>query len=108
MTEEHSLKRYFAVFAALIALTAMTTFVDYVDLGRMNFVVAMAIAAAKAMLVALFFMNLRHSAGLFRVVAITGLLFLAILMAGSLADGLTREWSPTPSDWGPAITLPQP
>ena len=46
---------------ALIALTVITTAVAYVDLGAFSVVVALAIAVCKMLLVALFFMHLRHS-----------------------------------------------
>src|SRR5688500_12190680 len=49
-----------AVFAALIVLTFMTVAVTWVDFGRTaNVWIALVIAAAKAGLVALYFMHLR-------------------------------------------------
>ena len=92
-------KTYVGVFAALISLTLLTTGVAYIDMGRMNTVVALAIAVAKMLLVILFFMHLKYSPGLIRLVILAGFFWLAVLVAISLADELTRGWSPTPQPW---------
>ena len=65
-----SLKTYVAIFAVLLALTATTVAIAHVDLGRLNTVVALVIAFAKALLVALFFMHLRYSSQLTKIVAL--------------------------------------
>ena len=67
-----SAKTYTLVFLALLALTAITTAVAYVDLGHFSVVVALAIAVLKMLLVALFFMHLRHSTMLTRIVCSCG------------------------------------
>ena len=85
-------KTYTLVFAALLALTAITTAVAYVDLGHFSVVVALAIAVVKMLLVALFFMHLRHSTTLTRIVVIGGLLWLAILIGLSMCDFISRNW----------------
>jgi cytochrome c oxidase subunit 4 len=61
--QEHidSVKTYVLVFIGLIFLTVATTAVAFVDLGPFSIVVALAIAVCKMLLVALFFMHLRHS-----------------------------------------------
>lgn len=87
-----SVKTYTGVFVALIALTVVTTAVAYVDLGPLSVVVALAIAVLKMLLVALFFMHLRHSTMLTRIVVAGGLLWLAILIALTLSDLITRSW----------------
>lgn len=97
-------KIYVAVFAALICLTALTTGVAFVDMGRMNTVVALAIAVAKMLLVILFFMHVKYATGLTRIVILAGFFWLAILVALSLADELTRSWSPTAQPW--SVLLP--
>ena len=62
MTEHvDSVKTYALVFAALIFLTVVTTAVAFVDLGPFSVVMALAIAVCKMLLVALFFMHVRHS-----------------------------------------------
>ena len=91
-----SVRTYAVVFAALIALTIVTTTVAFVDLGPFSVVAALAFAVCKMLLVALFFMHVRHSTRLTRLVVIGGLLWLAILIAGTLTDFVTRGWIGTP------------
>jgi cytochrome c oxidase subunit 4 len=81
---------YLIVFATLIALTAITATVAEIDLGAMNVVAALLIAVLKATLVATFFMHLRFTSSLTRLTVIVALLFLSILIFGSLDDVLTR------------------
>jgi cytochrome c oxidase subunit 4 len=96
--QEHvdSLKTYTLVFLSLLILTAATTLVATIDLGRLNIVMALFIAVVKMMLVALFFMHLRHSTILTKVVVGGGMLWLGILLVLSLADFNTRGWLPVP------------
>ena len=96
--QEHidSIKTYSVVFILLLILTFVTTMVATIDLGAFNVVVALTIAAIKMMLVALFFMHLRHSTILMKVVIGGGLLWLGILLVLSLADFGTRGWLPVP------------
>src|ERR1051325_7153015 len=93
MTEHvDSVRTYVLVFAGLIVLTVLTTAVAFVDLGPFSVVVALAIAVCKMLLVALFFMHLRHSTRLTRVVVLGGLLWLAILLLLTLSDFVSRTW----------------
>ena len=85
---------YFAVFAALIVLTATTTAVSFLDLGPWNTVVALGIAFLKATLVVLFFMHVKYSPRLTQIVIAGGLFWLAILLALTLSDFMTRGWLP--------------
>jgi cytochrome c oxidase subunit 4 len=97
MTEHvDSTKTYLLVFAGLIALTVITTAVAFVDLGPFSVVVALTIAVCKMLLVALFFMHIRHSTRLTKLVVLGGLLWLAILIVLSLSDFVTRGWVGVP------------
>jgi cytochrome c oxidase subunit 4 len=89
---EHIVPRkiYFAVAAALMVLLVATYAAAQVDLGPFNIVVALAIAFTKAILVVLFFMEVRWSSRLTWVVAAAGVLWLALLIGGTLDDFLTR------------------
>jgi cytochrome c oxidase subunit 4 len=87
-----SIKTYTIVLITLLVLTATTCAVSFIDLGRMNVVVAVGIAFAKASLVALIFMHLRYSRRLMSVVAAAGLFWLGILIALTMGDYLTRGW----------------
>jgi cytochrome c oxidase subunit 4 len=92
-------KLYISVFIALIALTALTTGVAFINLGKWNTVAALAIAVCKASLVVLFFMHLRWSSNLLRIVVASSLLWLAILIVLTISDVFTRDWTPVPSNW---------
>jgi cytochrome c oxidase subunit IV len=91
---EHAdaVKIYTFVFIGLLVLTGVTTAVAYVDLGPFSVVVALAIAVVKMLLVALFFMHLRHSTVLTRLVVAGGLLWLGILIGLSMSDFASRSW----------------
>ena len=83
---------YYAIFATLLVLTGVTVAAAYVDLGRMNAVVALAIAGFKAVIVVLFFMHLKYSTRLVKLTLIAGLYWMGILLALTLSDYLTRGW----------------
>ena len=85
-----SRKVYFAVAAALMFLLVATYAVAQMDLGPFNIVVALSIAFVKAMLVVLFFMEVRWGSKLTWLVFGASLLWLAILMGGVLDDVATR------------------
>jgi cytochrome c oxidase subunit IV len=92
MSAQHvvPLRIYFSIFAALLVLTAVTVGVAFVDLGPMNVVVALAIAALKATLVVLYFMHVRYSSRLTWVVIAASLFWLFLLLAGTMHDYLSR------------------
>ena len=85
-------KVYFRVFAALLVLTATTTAISFLDLGPWNTVAALAIAFFKATLVVLFFMHVKYSPRLTQITIAGGLFWLAILLALTLSDFLSRGW----------------
>jgi len=93
------LKTYVFVFASLIGLTLLTTGVAFIDLGAFNTVVALVIAFCKMLLVILFFMHLRHSSGLTRIVLLAGFFWLALLVTLTMTDYRTRTWTPAPDSW---------
>ncbi len=84
------------VCAVLLALTLATTLLSRVDLGPFHFLAALAIAGAKAVLIALYFMHLRWTGGPARLAALGGLLWLGLLLAGTMDDYLTRAWLAPP------------
>ena len=87
-----SVGTYAAVWIALLIMTALTTSVAYVNLGAFSIVVALTIAVCKMLLVALFFMHIRHSTKLTKLVVLGGLLWLGILLSLTMADFATRSW----------------
>jgi cytochrome c oxidase subunit 4 len=93
MTEHISSKKlYFGVFATLIFLTYLTVAVSKIDLGRFNSIAALTIAVVKALLVVLFFMHVRHSTRLTKLVVVGGFMWLALLIGLTMTDILTRGW----------------
>ncbi len=98
MNSDHvvSVKLYSAIFGALLVMTLATTGAAFIDLGgNLNTVVAMLIAACKALLVILFFMHVRYSSRLTWVFVGAGFFWLMILLSLTLADVLSRHWLPT-------------
>ena len=83
-------RTYIIVWLALLVLTVVTWGVSYVNLGMGNVAVALLIASVKAALVALFFMHLRYENRLVWAFAILPLLFLALIIFGTLADTMFR------------------
>lgn len=75
------------VFFALVSLTALTIWQGtQLELGRMELVVVLTIATAKAALVVLFFMHLRYDKPLNAVAFLSSLLFVALFLGLTLAD----------------------
>ena len=93
---EHMVSRrvYFAIFAALVVLTVVTWSIAKLDLGKMNAVVALTIAVVKATLVVLYFMHVRYGSRLTWVFVGAGFFWLAIMVALTLSDFMTRGWLP--------------
>jgi cytochrome c oxidase subunit 4 len=87
-----SIKTYTLVFVVLLGLTFATSEVAYIDLGLFNVVVALAIAVVKMLLVALFFMHVRYSTKLTKIVVVGGMLWLVILLLLTMADFFARGW----------------
>ncbi|HOR27102.1 MAG TPA: cytochrome C oxidase subunit IV family protein [Candidatus Sumerlaeota bacterium] len=83
---------YYLVCGALLALLLLTVAVSFIDLGAFNVPLALAIAVAKALLVALFFMHLRDAVPLTRLVAVAGLAWLLVLFLLTFGDYATRGW----------------
>lgn len=81
---------YYSIFGALMVLTAITVFAAYVNLGNLNAPVALAIATVKATLVVLFFMHVKYSSRLTKLVVATSLFFLFILLGEMMMDYASR------------------
>jgi cytochrome c oxidase subunit 4 len=85
--------QYFAIFGALMVLTIITVAVSRVDLGRLNVVVALAVAVTKASLVILYFMHVKYNNALTKLTAACGFLWLIFMFVITFSDYLTRTWS---------------
>jgi cytochrome c oxidase subunit 4 len=84
------LKVYLGVGAALMFLTVVTVIVAQIPLGGWNVVVALAIAAIKALLVASFFMHLYYDHKLYFIMFGIGVLILAVFIVLTMFDTLQR------------------
>lgn len=82
---------YAVVWLALVALATATLFLSRAVTGGWGLVVALAIASAKAVLVAAFFMHLAHGRPTHRIVFAVAIGFLVLLVIGVLADVGTRS-----------------
>ena len=86
-----SRKTYIVVWIALMALMILTAGLSRIDLGEWSTVVALAIAAIKALLVILFFMHVRYeSQKMAWVFVVAGFFWLGILLALTMTDYLSR------------------
>lgn len=89
---------YLLIFGTLFVLTIVTAGVAFIDLNttihghvvNFNPVVALAIAIFKATLVILFFMHVKYSARLTKMVVGVGIFFLLILLSLTMTDYLSR------------------
>jgi cytochrome c oxidase subunit 4 len=90
------LSTYIGIFSALMVLTAITVGVAFINLGALNPIVALGVAAIKATLVILFFMHVKYSSRLTKLTVVLSLFFVVILFAETLMDYATRGWGPNP------------
>jgi cytochrome c oxidase subunit IV len=98
MTEEITpVRTYVLVAFGLIVLTLGTIATSYLPLNStMHTIAALAFAAAKALLVVMFFMNVRHGGPVMKIVIIVAVFWFGILVMGVLDDYLTRTWLGVP------------
>jgi cytochrome c oxidase subunit IV len=84
-------RRLVPVWVALMILLTLTLTLAYVPLHGWNGAVSLVIAATKAGLVGLFFMNLWRPNPLLRLAGSAALLWLVFMFALTFADLLTRQ-----------------
>lgn len=75
---------------ALILLLTLTTALAFVPAGSFNILIALAIAATKALIVLIVFMELRASSALIRTAAAAGFFWLLIMIALTGSDYFHR------------------
>jgi len=84
-------RTYYVIYVILLFCTYLTWQVAYFDLGAMNTVAALVIAAFKATIVVLFFMHVLYSPRLTWAVVIGSLFWLGILLVLTFNDYLMRS-----------------
>lgn len=78
------------VYLACLLLLAATIGVAHLELGTLNPVLNLSIAAVKAFLIVWFFMHVREGSPLIRLFAFAGLLWLIVMFGLSATDWLAR------------------
>ncbi len=84
-------KIYLVILLALLLGTFLTVAAALRDFGPWNIVIALAIATTKAALVVLYFMHARYSPRRTQLVIVCSVFWLAILLALTAADYMTRS-----------------
>lgn len=100
-----SWKIYVAVWATLVVMTLVTWWASTVDIGihtahgeiSFNPAVALAIAFFKASLVILFFMHVKYTTRLQKVVVGVGIFWLFILLSLTMVDYVSRTLLTSPN-----------
>jgi cytochrome c oxidase subunit 4 len=77
---------YVITWVVLVVLATITLFASQHIAGHLGLVIALTIAAAKAGLVACFFMHLAGGRPLHRIVFCVAIAFVALLVLGVIAD----------------------
>jgi cytochrome c oxidase subunit 4 len=78
------------IWLALMGLLSLTLVLAYVPMGLLTPTAGIVIAFVKAGLVVMLFMELARSRPVIRLAAMSGLVFLTVLFALTLADVLSR------------------
>lgn len=87
---------YITIFLALLVGTALTVLAAFYDFPwKLNTIIALTIATAKATLVVLYFMHVRYSTRLVWVIVASALFWMGILFAFTFSDYFTRHWLST-------------
>lgn len=100
------LKAYFAVITTLMVLTAVTVWAAFNDFGAMNTPLALAIAGAKALVVAAIFMHLKYSPKINWAFAGSGIVFFLIMIAFVVGDIAGRSLQYRAKAWREAPAAP--
>jgi len=100
---------YLKTLIILLILTAITVGAAGIQFGSSsaNVVIALTIASIKAILVALFFMHLKHDRPVNSIIAIAGFIFLGIFLMFDLLDFGTRV-DLKPFNMSPPAALTEP
>lgn len=97
-------RRFLLVWLLLLLLLAITVGTAFVNLGAWNAPINLAIAAIKALLIALSFMHLARGASLLRVAAVLPIGILAILFVLIHGDYASRPVLPAAWQTPPSAT----
>jgi cytochrome c oxidase subunit 4 len=82
----------FLAWLGLLGLTLASSLIGLVNLGNINIVIGVSIAAVQAFLIAGFLMHALQGQPLIRVVIAGGIIWFLILVTLTSTDYLTRGW----------------
>ena len=85
-----NIKTLLWTYLALMALLALTAGSAFIEMGIFNPILNIGIAAAKTILIVLFFMHLKSGSSVVRLAAGAGFFWLLLLFGLSLSDYLSR------------------
>ena len=85
---------------ALLGLWLLSWGLSGVHLGSWSLAVALVIAAAKAILVVLFFMELAAEKTTIRAVVATSIVLLGVMLVFTMADAVKSRAGAAPAPWG--------
>ena len=85
-----------AVGGALVVLACVSFGLSYADFGRGSLAIALAIAAGKAALVGVFFMEIGRESASFKLALLAAVLLVATMLGLVAADVETRGTPPLP------------
>jgi len=107
MHPHEALRTYYVVFAWLMGLLLLTVIASLIPFDKLvpglNVMVALVIAIIKAALVVMFFMHVKHASKLTWAFATAAFLWLAIMLALTFNDYITRSSLPgAPAEHPPA------
>ena len=95
MHSDAPLRMYYVIFAWLMGLLLLTVIVSLIPFDKflpgLNVIIALIIAIVKAVLVVLFFMHVKDASKLTWAFASAAFLWLAIMLALTFNDYLTRH-----------------
>ncbi|HEY4328882.1 MAG TPA: cytochrome C oxidase subunit IV family protein [Phycisphaerae bacterium] len=83
-----------AIYAALLTLLALTVIAAHYPLGSLALLIALGIAAAKSILVVLYYMHVRYSSRATWIFVIAGFIWLTILFCLTFAEYSGRRKLP--------------
>ena len=82
--------RFIATYVSLMILLGLTIWSSFIKLDGFNSAINLGIAAAKALLVGIFYMHLHRASAVTKLFAIAALLWLTIMFGLTLSDYMTR------------------
>jgi cytochrome c oxidase subunit 4 len=111
MHPDSPLRTYYVIFAWLMGLLVLTVIVSLIPFDKffpgLNVIIALIIAIIKAVLVVLFFMHVKDASKLTWAFASAAFLWLAIMLALTFNDYLTRRSLPNSAAAGTPAAAPR-